>query len=142
MTKKPGTHTNTIMALRSRALGRYVVARAWKQIDADEYRVHHVTLVDKPVMVCRSAKTARLLVGMMPRRVMEMIAEARDSMDRAQTNLDNGIRAGWCAADLDHARRWIETLEARLVELDALLASPVDVVEVVITTTVVERVLP
>ena len=84
----------------------------------------------------------RLLVSMIPWRVMEMIAEARDSIDRAQTNLDNGIKAGWCAADLDHARRWIETLEARLVELDALLASPVDVVEVVITITVVERVVP
>lgn len=139
MAKKPGTYTTTVMALKSQVLGKYVIARAWGYGN-DDHRVRHLELVDNPVMVSRSTKTARRLISMLPACAEEKLREEEARLADAMHELDreiakNGPYIKFCTDRVERSRN-------RVREMHALLHAPVDVVEVVVTTTVTERVVP
>lgn len=140
MTKKLGTHNSKIMALKSQVLGKYVIARAWEYANSNDYKVRHVSLVDNPVMVSRSAKTARKLLDLIPEHVRELVADEETELHRALRDLDRAIASG--DRYVDYHRSQIKRSEERLHMLKALLAHPIDIVEVTSTTTVIESVVP
>lgn len=139
MARKPGTHTAKIMALKSQVLGKYIVARAWEYGDND-YKVRYLSLVDNPVMVSRSTKTARKLLDLIPERVKEMVAEEESRLHDALRDLDREIATGGRYVEYNQNR--VKRSEENLHKLKALLSHPIDVVEVTSVTTTSERVVP
>lgn len=139
MAKKPGTYTATVMALKSQVLGKYVIARAWGYSN-DDYRVRHIELSDHPVMVSRSVKTARRLIGMLPVCAEEKLREEEARLHDAMQDLDREIAKNGPYIKFNADR--VERFKKRAEEMRAILHAPIDVVEVVSITTVTERVVP
>lgn len=139
MAKKPGTYTSTIFALKSRALGTYLQARAWSYGDStpDGYRIRSFRFVDNPVSVSKTEKSAKKLVDMIPAYVSSYIQEQEDRIAAEETQLLGNIAA--------YQRSWkivtIKRIRDDIDRLNLMMSGPIDIVRIDSTTTITETIV-